>query len=225
MVRTLIIAGIRLYREGLRHALADDTRIRIVDAVATVDQALALLPSLEPDVVLLDMVAPGDLDAVHRLARQDPGIRVVALGVPNVEDEVIACAEAGVAGYVVRDASLEEMVATLEAAARGELRVTPRMAAVIARRLARLSAAPPEPDPEKELTPRERDVLELIGQGLSNKGIANRLRIEVATVKNHVHNLLTKLGVRRRGEAAAMLRDRRRQRRANGPSPASADRG
>jgi DNA-binding NarL/FixJ family response regulator len=162
-------------------------------------------------VVLLDAASHGALEGACAIRASSPDAAVVALGVANAEGDVIACAEAGVAGYVVREGSVEDLIATVESAARGELRCSPRMAGALVRRLARLAAGQPIPDGAR-LTRRELEIVRMIDDGLSNKEIAVRLSIEVATVKNHVHHLLEKLGVRRRGEAAAKLRMRRRPR-------------
>ncbi|HEX7241600.1 MAG TPA: response regulator transcription factor, partial [Longimicrobiaceae bacterium] len=123
----------------------------------------------------------------------------------ETEDVVLACAEAGVSGYVSRGASLDDLVGALRSVARGELVCSPHIAGSLFRRVAALSERR-EASPAAVLTPREREILGLIDQGLSNKEISRRLRIELSTVKNHVHNLLEKLQVSRRGAAAACLR-------------------
>ena len=206
MIYVLIVADIRLYREGLAQVLARAAQIRIVKTAANVDEALGDVGELRPDVVLLDMASPEALSAVRVISESFPEVKVVALGVDEVEIDVVACAEAGVAGYVLREGSVEDLVTTVESAACGELRCSPHMAATLFRRLAQL-AAEQHPDPERaHLTKREREVLRLIDEGLTNKEVASRLYIEVATVKNHVHNIIEKLGVRTRGEAAARMR-------------------
>ncbi len=132
----------------------------------------------------------------------------MALAVSEVESDVLAWAEAGVVGYVPREASLEDLVSTIEAVVRGELRCSPRIAATLFRRVTKLSANRRHTPQGIHLTPRELEILDLIDHGLSNKQIAGKLGIEVATVKNHVHNILEKLQVNRRGEAAARMRSR-----------------
>ena len=131
---------------------------------------------------------------------------MVALGVADADDHVLGCAEAGVAGYVPRDASLDDLVAVIESAFRGEAICSPRIAGSLLRRIATLAAGQNGTMPLAHLTGREREIVRLIDRGLSNKEIARDLGIEVATVKNHVHNILEKLQVRRRGEAAARMR-------------------
>jgi len=112
----------------------------------------------------------------------------------------------GIAGFVTSEASVAELVAAIESVARGESLCSPSVVAALLRRLGSLARSWAEADPTQPLTRREREILELIDEGLSNKQIAQRLRIELPTVKNHVHNILGKLGVRRRAEAAALVR-------------------
>jgi DNA-binding NarL/FixJ family response regulator len=128
----------------------------------------------------------------------------VTLGVDDGDDDVLAWAEAGVSGYVARDASFEDLVETVRAVARGELRCSPRLAATLLRRVTALAGDAPHS--ATRLTQREREISSLLEAGLSNKEIAGRLYIELPTVKNHVHNILRKVGASRRGEAAALLR-------------------
>lgn len=129
----------------------------------------------------------------------------MAYGVVGGDDEVIRCAQAGVAGYVSRDASLEELAAAVLTVAQGDVACPPHIAGIVLRRLA-AAAAGSTPKPDHPLTLRERQIVALVDQGLCNKEIAARLGVEVSTVKNHVHNLLQKFGAKRRGEAAARAR-------------------
>ena len=211
MIRVLVVTGVRLYREGLSHLLALHGGLEIVSATRTAEEAIDWVgrtPDARPDIVLVDMATTDPYGDVRRITEACPGARVVALGVANAESEVIACAEAGVAGYVWRDGSVEDLVATVESTHRGELRCSAEVAALLLKRVRRLAAATQAGS--APLTGREREVLGLVDRGMSNKAIARHLGIEVPTVKNHVHNILKKLGVRRRGQAAAMVRRRRR---------------
>lgn len=218
MIRVVIVAESRLFREGLALALEHQGRLHVSRSEATVEDALQALPVLQPDAVLLDMAIPDALGAVRRIVDGHPPSRVVALGVADTERDVIACAEAGAAGYVFRDASVEAVTAATHSAVHGELHCSAKVAGSLLRRVAHLAAAR-EGDERMALTRREHEVLQLVDDGLSNKEIAVRLTIEVATVKNHVHNILEKLGVRRRGEAAARLRRQQRHRRSSGATP------
>jgi two-component system, NarL family, nitrate/nitrite response regulator NarL len=203
-LRVLFCSPIRLYREGLVEVMS--RRGFIMASTEPVAAAVArAAEDLDPEVVLVDLAEPSGIETVRQLVAARPEAPVVALGVAERDAEVIACAEAGVAAYVTRGQTLDELGLALQAAAGGESPCSPKLTAILLRRLATLGgtegAAPGTP-----LTPRESQVLGLIGKGLSNQEIAQRLCIELPTVKNHVHNVLGKLSVRRRGEAAAWLR-------------------
>ena len=159
----------------------------------------------EPDVLLVDVTVSGGLKALRELARAAPDARLLAVGVPETERDVLMCIEAGALGYVTRDASLAELADAAHAACRGETLASPRIIATLMRRVATLSANGRRGG-VAELTSRELEVVELIERGLSNKEIAAELSIAVTTVKNHVHSILEKLHVHRRGEAASLVR-------------------
>lgn len=207
-VRAIVAASVRLYRDGLSHSLS--AALQVVAETADAPSTLAEARRLSPDVVLLDVLLDGALALVHSLAEAAPATRVVAFAVDDAHDQqVLACAEAGVAGWVGRDASAEEVVDAVLRAARGELLCSARTAALLTRRLAALARerrAPSPSAPATQLTPREAEIAELLSRGLSNKHIARALGLRLATVKNHVHNVLEKLEVHSRGEAAARLR-------------------
>ena len=205
MIRILIIAGIRLYREGLWHVLDRQDGLRVVGALADARDARANLAEVTTDVVVLDMATTESYTMARELRAMAPSIPVVAFGIADSEAEVLACAEVGAAGYVTRDGSIEALVAAVESAVKGELVCSPRVAGTLVRRLATLAAVDDPRMIKARLTRRECEIAGLIEQDLSNKEIAVRLRIEVATVKNHVHNLMEKLNIHRRAEAARVL--------------------
>ena len=180
----------------------------MLGATHTGAAALGAVDQVRPDVVVVDTATPDGLSTVRALARRCPGVRIVALGVPEHEPELIACAEAGISGYVNRDGSIDDLIAAIDSVARGEMLCSPRIAAALVRRVAALAGERSPVGTEARLTRREIEVARLIDEGLSNKEIAQRLCIELPTVKNHVHHILGKLDVRRRGEAAARLRTR-----------------
>jgi DNA-binding NarL/FixJ family response regulator len=206
LTRVLIVAEIRLYREGLAEMLEDEPEIEVVATAAGADEAVRMLREQQPDIVLLDVAIPENAWLVRGLVAAVPGTRVVALAVPEAEQDVLRWAEAGVAGYVTREASVEDVVAAVQAVARGEVLCSPRMVATLFQRIATLALERSPASIEARLTTRELEILDLIDQGLSNKEIARRLTIEISTVKNHVHNILDKLNVSRRAEAAARVR-------------------
>lgn len=209
IVRVVIIDDIRLYREGLAQALCADERIRVVGTAGERDEALASLLELRPDIVLLRVGSVESLRLVRALTGTQPETRVIALGVDETDDAVLACIESGSAGYLLRQGSLADLRAAVESVARGETLCSPRVAATLMRRVAALAAGHQPAVAEPQLTPRERDIVRLIDEGLSNKEVALRLSIEVHTVKNHVHNILEKLQVRHRWEVPARVRSMR----------------
>jgi two-component system, NarL family, nitrate/nitrite response regulator NarL len=213
MIRVFIVAEIRLFREGLAHVLRN--RIDVVGMAATWAEAAPSVLEQSPQIVLLELTTPQSFDAVGQILELDPGHKIVALGVPNSEEELFACAEVGISGYVTRDDSLDTMLEAIERVAQGELLCSPRMAAALFARINALTTVA-RPADAFRLTAREREIAVLINNGYSNKAIAQQLRIALPTVKNHVHHILEKLQVHRRGEAAARLRAAR-----TGPSPAS----
>ena len=205
-VRVFVVADIRLYREGLAHALADDPCVEIVGAVSPmVPDCERQIQQAAPAILLVEGSAIDDGALVARVDALVPGCRVVAFGVLDDEHEVIHCVEQGVAGFVSRDATLSQLVDTIQSVARGEFSCTPRDTALLLQRVRR-SAAERRGEAPSVLTGREQQVIALVDAGLSNKDIAHRLGIELSTVKNHIHNILSKLHTTRRGQAAATVR-------------------
>jgi len=207
MIRVVVVTGIRLYRDGLVRHLQDQPQFEVVGAAADTSDGVRWVEATRPDIVLMDLTLPDCHDGVRTIAQVSPRTRVVALALPE-EQEVVACAEAGVAGFVPREASLAELVAAVQGAARDEAVVPPRAAAALLRRIALLAAASTGLAGGPELTRREAEIAMLIDDGKSNKEIAVGLGIEVATVKNHVHHILEKLKLHRRGEVPRMVRGR-----------------
>jgi len=214
IIRVLVVSDIRLYRDGLAQVFADERRLAVVGAAADAPAAARMAAEHSPDVALVDMAMPQSVAAVRGVAAIAPAVKVVALGIRENEQDLIACAEAGVSGYVPRAASVQDLVTVLEGVGRGELLCSAHTAATLWRRVAALAATAGETAQEQTLTRREREIGTLLEAGLSNKDIAIRLGIEVATVKNHVHNLLEKLEVHRRGQAVARLQGRAQAQRA-----------
>ncbi len=206
MIRIVIAGPTRLYREGIELVLKDHDRIRVAGTAASAAQALHLCAEMRPDVALFDWSMEDCLTAVRSLASHLPDCKTVLLAVPNAENELMACVEAGVRGFVTHDTSINALVEVIEAAAMGELRCSATFACSLGRRVAELTALAGPGYAASPLTPREVEVLRQIESGFSNKEIANRMGIEVATVKNHVHSLLEKLPARSRTEAAAIFR-------------------
>ena len=205
-IRVLVAAEVCFYREGLATFLEQHPAITVAGTAVSRSDTIEQAIRCRPDVLLLDMTMTDSLDTVRTIGTIDPPVRVVALAVWDNERDVIACAEAGIAGYVPREGSLTDLVRAIECVARDELIVSPRMAASLIRRVATLASAGPSTARDVELTSREHEIVRLIEEGLSNKQIAARLGIELATAKNHVHNILDKLQVERRGQIGQRLR-------------------
>jgi two-component system nitrate/nitrite response regulator NarL len=201
-----IVSDVRLYREGLARSLSRQPSIAVIGAADASHVTISQLVAQVPDVVILDVSGRGSFDLAKSLNAQLSSVKIIAFAVSDIEHEVLACAAAGFAGYVTRDGSEADLMVAVENAVRGELCCSPRMAALLFRHVGTLSAQNPSPTGLAGLTQREREILALLGQGLSNKEIAREVRIGSATVKNHVHSILEKLQVSRRGEAASRFR-------------------
>jgi DNA-binding NarL/FixJ family response regulator len=201
-LRVLVVDDVRVHRDNMVGQLSREPGITAVMGAVDGTDALRRLSEAPYEVILLSMAGADSLTTCRALAATRP---VVALAIPAGDDGVVACAEAGVSGYLMRDDTHEELIRVITTAARGETSCPPAVAAALMRRM-----APPRHDHPgtARLTPREQEILALIDEGMSNKEIARKLSIEVRTVKNHVHNLLEKLRVHRRGEAAALMRNR-----------------
>jgi DNA-binding NarL/FixJ family response regulator len=207
MKRVFIVSEVRLYREGLARLLRRDQRLEIVGTAEDAHAALEQLARLDapPEAVLLDVPPPAGLEALAQIGSAVPSARIVVLNVSDRDDQsLIAWAEAGVGGLLARDVGVDDVAQAVQTTVSGGTVCSPRLAALLLQRLAR---SPEERPASSPLTSRERQIAQLLEQGLSNKEIAARLQIELPTVKNHVHSILTKLKASRRGQAAAMLRD------------------
>jgi two-component system nitrate/nitrite response regulator NarL len=202
MLRVIVAAHLRLHRDGIASALSAKGH-RVVAAVASPAQAVRHAGLSGVDIAVVDLPRADCIALVSALRRAAPVVKAVAVGIDEVDEDVLALVEAGAAGYLPREGSSQQLVATVERAARGESLCSPAMTSALMARLATLGE--PRADGPSELTARERQVTHLLAQGLSNKEIAVRLCIEVSTVKNHVHRILGKLDARRRGEVVARL--------------------
>jgi DNA-binding NarL/FixJ family response regulator len=202
-VRIAVLSAVRLYGEGLAECLGTRGDISIVGSAHSLAEIETLLQQAPADVTLFDTSVNGTLEEVRQLVCRFPETRVIAVALSETEQEIIAWAEAGVAAYVPREATLGELYTAIFAAMRGEVSCSPRIAGTLLRELRRR--------PEKSyvagerLTSRESETLRLIAHGMSNKEIAQALSISVSTVKNHVHSILEKLRVRTRAQAAAQM--------------------
>lgn len=203
--RVFILSDVRLYRDGLSSALSLRPDLKVIGASAPTAEALAQIGRSQVCAVLLDIAMPSALVISKNLSQLTPRIRVVAFAVTEIDETMVAYVEAGILGFVTRDGTVDDLVNAIRNAIRGDIICSPRFAGLLARRVATLSDQSPETN-AVSLTRREREIASLVGEGMANKEIARSLEIGSATVKNHIHNILGKLQVNRRGEAAARLR-------------------
>jgi len=183
--------------------LSDRGSFVVVNAVATRAAAREAVATVNPDVVLIDMAVREAFDLIHDIRREPDAAVVVAFAVDEVTSDIIRCAEAGASSYVSADASIDEVAAAIQGAVTGELVCPPRVAGELFRHLGKLQPAKAELA-HPFLTTRERQVLDYVRAGLSNKEIGQKMCLAESTVKNHVHHLLEKLDVRTRAQAAAL---------------------
>jgi len=201
----LVVSDVRLVRDGIAQALHEAPGLLLL-GVSGPDLADKVAMRLCPDVALLDIRDADALDIVPRLRAAHPPVKVVALGVAESEELLLACAQAGMSGFVGPNASVGETAAAVQSAMRNELVCTPRMAGVLLNRIGAMASSPGSRWGADELTTREQEIAALMSEGLSNKQIARTLGIQNATVKNHVHNVLGKLRINRRFQVRAPLR-------------------
>lgn len=204
-MRLLIVAEVRLFREGLAQILGRDRTLQVLGTASDAEAGVRACAEFQPDIALCGIGTTIQPSIVERVREVSPSTRTLVIGVPGDARAIIAWAEAGVAGYVTDEQSLPELRQAIGDLSAGAARCPPLVSAALMHRIAALAREPGATREHPMLTRREAQILQLIGRGLTNKEIASELSIEVATVKNHVHNILGKLGVRRRAEAAAVV--------------------
>jgi DNA-binding NarL/FixJ family response regulator len=193
-IRVLIADDHLVVREGLVVMLQSTGEFEIVGQAVDGKEAIQLAERLHPDVVLVDVQMPGvgGIEATRQIKERVPTAQVVILSTFDQDEYIYRSIQAGAKGYVLKDSGLDELLAVVRAAARGESLLPAHIAAKLARRVAA---------PRRELSKREYEVLCLLAKGLRNREIAKRLGITERTVKNHVAQIIVKLGVRSRTEA------------------------
>lgn len=198
----LVASRIRLLRDSISQLL----RVNGLTVVSvSEDTVVASVAEREPAVAILDVTSPSMFEMMRQLAARHSNVRLLAFGVGDSDGEVLACAQSGAAGFLPLDSGPDQLVDAIARVQRDELVCSPHVAAVLFRRQA-MRGPMYVPADSTALTPREEQVLALVEQGMSNKEIAGKLNISLTTVKNHVHRVLEKLHVRRRGAAAARVR-------------------
>jgi two-component system, NarL family, nitrate/nitrite response regulator NarL len=211
MIRALIAGRCRVHLEALAAALSQG-RVQVLGTASRREEILARVRDAPPDIVLIDATMTEAANIVSEVRQHAKSVKVVVITLGETEAEITQLAEAGVAGYVLPDGSLDDLLIAIQSAVRGELYCPPRVAFSLLRRVGALAAALGQGGdaethgPIATLTRREREILGLVDQGMPNKEIARTLGIELATAKNHVHNILEKLHVHRRIDASTWYR-------------------
>lgn len=210
-IRVLLVDDQALFREGLRTLLSVRSSVEVVGEAATGEEAVQRVKALQPQVVLMDLRMPvlGGVEATRRVRVADPRCQVIVLTTFDDEEEVFDALRAGAAGYLLKDAPSEALVQAIGAAARGESFLQPSIAAKVVAEFNRLSRVrrPARVALIEPLSEREGEVLRHLAHGMSNKEIAASLNLAEGTVKNHMTNILGKLGVQDRTQAALKARE------------------
>jgi DNA-binding NarL/FixJ family response regulator len=198
-----------MFREGVRFALGREPDLHVVGEAANGVEALRLAEQLDPDVVVMDLAMPelGGLEATRRLVERGARARVLVLTMSEDDESVFAAVRAGAGGYLVKGADPDQVVSAIRAVARGHAVFGPHLAARMLSFFA--EPRPARPDLPEGLSAREREVLELLADGLSNAEIGRALFISPITVRNHVSNIFAKLQVTNRRQAMLRMRDHR----------------
>lgn len=207
-VRVFIVDDHTLFRDGLKALLLSATEFELVGEASSGEEAVALAPTLEPHVILMDVKLPGinGLEATKQILRLKPDTHVLIVSMFDDDASVLAAMQAGARGYVLKGATHAELLRALRAVAGGEAIFSPAIATRLTRYFSKLPT-PFSPQLFPELTDREREVLRFLAQGASNQEIADRLELQPKTVRNHISNILAKLEVEDRAEAARKARE------------------
>jgi DNA-binding NarL/FixJ family response regulator len=204
-LRVIIADDHPLMREGVASALAAGGDIEIVGQGGSAHDAIALAREHLPDLALVDLAMPGGgLNAVRAIATACPVTKIVVLTVSEDEDDVLAALQAGARAYVLKGVGAGELTSILRGVVAGDVYVTPTLAAGLLAGIVAGAVDPSPPDPLSELSSREREILEHVANGDSNREIANNLALSEKTVKHYMTNILQKLQVRNRVEAALL---------------------
>jgi DNA-binding NarL/FixJ family response regulator len=206
LTRVLLVEDHRVVAEGLWALLADYPDLTVIGWADSVTEAVPMAEQLSPHVALVDFRLPDGTgaDAAAGIRAYDPTIAVVILSAERSDEALLAAVEAGACGYLLKSAGGDEIAQAIRAAAEGETLIpASQLAAVLARHREATRAYAQQAERLERLTPREREILTLMSQGLDNRALADRLSISYATVRTHVRSILDKVGARSQLEAAA----------------------
>lgn len=205
-INIAVVCGIRIYRDGIADQINRYDSMFVENVFSDCAGILSRLNSLDPDLVIADIVMDGLIDLVEQIKRNKPATKIIVLTYSGDEGKVYECVRLGVEGFVSNNDSFEDLKNCINAVLNGDFRYPSGVARSLAKRMSTGVVDTAVNNPLAVLTSRQSNVLKLLAKGLSNKEIARSLGIEVATVKNHVHDILDKLNVPSRFKAAAMLR-------------------
>ncbi|MBB3393585.1 response regulator transcription factor [Rhizobium sp. BK060] len=205
-IRVAVIDDHPLFREGVTRSLSEIDGFQIVAEGSTKDDAINVAENLQPDVLLMDISMPGGgLNAIAPILETVPLQKIVMLTVSESSDDVTAALNSGAKGYVLKGVGSRALAEIIRSVAAGESYVAPALSARLLS--SRSSPAPRRSSAIVALTPREQQVLQLVASGLSNKHVARKLDLHEKTIKHHMTQIMAKLGVANRTEAAMALRD------------------
>lgn len=206
-IRILIADDHPLFREGVAQSLGQQPDLAVVGQAGSGEEAVALVERLLPDVALLDITMPGGggLDACRRIASAWPIVKVIMLTVSEDQDDLLAALKGGARGYVLKGVSARDLANAVRQVAGGDVFVSPSLASGILFEMVRSEPA----DPFNTLTEREEEILGLVAEGLTNREIGERLHLAEKTIKHYMTNVLQKLQVRSRVEAALLAQRRK----------------
>lgn len=205
-IRILIADDHPLFRDGVAHSLAGEPDLAIVGQAATGEEAFQLANDFLPDVVLLDIAMPGQdgLVTAQKIAVACPVVRIIMLTVSEDEDDLLSALKAGARGYVLKGVSARELANAVRSVATGGVYISPTLANTVLFEMTNSE----RDDPLNELSQRERDILRLVSEGLTNREIGERMHLAEKTIKYYMTNVLQKLHVRSRVEAALLAQKR-----------------
>jgi len=209
MIRVLIVDDVRLTCDAFTSVLEEQTDIQVTGSATTIPEAITKMDTSDVALVSTNLPRDGAYRFTKTVTMSNHHTRVLIIGLTESKSAKVRYIESGAKGFVHRDSSINELLSNIRTVHQGEALLSPEMAAAIMVRLAELTSwlerLKPGEIKEVNLTPREWEVLELIGRNFTNQDIAEHLVLEVGTVKNHVHNILSKMGVSNRREAATYL--------------------
>ncbi len=198
-----------LFREGVARTLAAEDGFEVIGQASNADEAVGLAKNLLPDLILLDISMPGSgIEAARQISLSCPVIKIIMLTVSEQDDDVIAALQMGARGYILKGVGGKELIKIVRSVYQGESYVSPDLAARLLVEMRTTEVTAVVRDPLSDLTAREEQILKGVSRGLSNKQIGNELNLQEKTIKHYMTNILQKLHVRNRVQAALIAKER-----------------